>query len=98
MRSAVSRLVVSTAVVAAVSVGLVPDAARAGQADPIGACTPSPPLTDEPPLDSPILFTTVQLCWPTQGNVASVDYATYLFYIESDELRSVGTGAALDAV
>ena len=82
-------------VVAAMSVGLVPDAARAGQAEPIGACTPSPPLVDEPPLDSPILFTTVQLCWPTQGNVASVDYATYLFYMESDELRSVGTGQPL---
>ncbi len=81
-----ARLVVLAVAVA--SVGLVPDVARAGQAEPIGACTQVPPRVESPPLDSPTLFTTVELCWPTQGNVPSVDYATYLYYMEIDSLIS----------
>ena len=75
--------------VALVGVGLVPDAAEAGQTESIVACEEVGPQVALPPPDSPTLFTTVQMCFPTQGNVASVDPQTYLYYMEIDDYVSL---------
>ena len=42
---------------------------------------PEPPRPALPPADSPTLLRSIALQFPTQGNVASVDYNTYLYYI-----------------
>ena len=79
--------------VVGVCAGLVPAPARAAQGEPIFVC-PQPQLQPQtqaallPPPDSPTLFTNVQLCFPTQGNVPSVPGETYLYYMQSDELSS----------
>ena len=79
--------------VVGVCAGLVPAPARAAQGEPIFVC-PQPQLQPQtqaallPPPDSPTLFTNVQLCFPTQGNVPSVQGETYLYYMQSDELSS----------
>ena len=41
--------------------------------------------TTLPPAGSPPLFTTIELRFPTQGNVASVEFQTYLYYMEIDD-------------
>ncbi len=45
-----------------------------------------PPL---PPEDSPPLLRTVQVAFPTQGNVSGIDPQTYLYYMEVPNLRSL---------
>lgn len=42
-----------------------------------------------PPEDSPPLLRTVQVAFPTQGNVSSIDPQTYLYYMEVPNLRSL---------
>ena len=45
-----------------------------------------------PPADSPPIFRTLELRFPTQGGVPTVEGATYLYYMESDELVDTGDG------
>ena len=45
-----------------------------------------PPL---PPEDSPELLRTVQVAFPNQGNVSSIDPQTYLYYMEVPNYRSL---------
>ena len=42
-----------------------------------------------PPAGSPELLRTVELAFPTQGNVSSVDAQTYLYYMEIPNHRSL---------
>ena len=51
---------------------------------------PQPPRPALPPPDSPTLLRSVAIQFPTQGNVAGVDYSTYLYYMEvaNDENRT----------
>ena len=73
--------------VVCMGVGLVPIAAGAAEAEPIVVGQQAPAAL--PPPDSPTLFTTIQLSFPTQGNVPSVDGQTYLFYMEIDDYVSL---------
>ena len=41
----------------------------------------------QPPADSPALIRTIELTFPTQGNVSLVDPATYLYYIQTRPSR-----------
>ena len=76
-----------------VCAGLVPVPAGAAAAAPAGTGT-SPaqaqaqiPTTPEflPPPDSPPLLNLVEVRFPTQGEVPSVDLETYLYYMQVDE-------------
>ncbi len=61
--------------------------ALAEVAQPVVEYPPPRPLGHvQPPPDSPTLFTAIQLCFPTQGNVSRISGRTYLYYIQSDEL------------
>ncbi|MEE2793166.1 MAG: hypothetical protein VX453_16145, partial [Acidobacteriota bacterium] len=42
-----------------------------------------------PPAGSAPVFTTIELRFPTQGNVASVEFQTYLYYMEIDDYVSL---------
>lgn len=90
MGSAEMRGYVAATAVAWVCVGLVPVSAAATEAEPMVVGEQAQAAL--PPPDSPTLFTTVELRWPTQGNVPGVEGQTYLYYMQSDELRSVGLG------
>ena len=101
MRSAVirTRFRVAAGLVAMACAGLVPAAAEAGPAEGtvIGAQQPAA----LPPADSPTLFTTVELRFPTQGNVSSVEGQTYLYYMEIDDhvsLPSQGRWTPFDEI
>ena len=50
--------------------------------------TPAPPAGPLPPEDSPVLLRNVALQFPTQGNVAGVDFETYLYYMQVTDLVS----------
>ena len=82
------RSVVAAVAVALASLGLYPmDApAAAGESGASGEQFQVPVL---PPPDSPTLFTTIELRFPTQGNVASVEGQTYLYYMEIDDYVSL---------
>jgi len=73
-------------------VALIPAVAAAG-AEPL--VVPSPMVIGEqgqsalPPADSPPLFTTIELRFPNQGNISSVDGQTYLYYMEIDDYVSL---------
>ena len=43
---------------------------------------PEPPRPSLPPPDSPTLLRNIAIQFPTQGNVAGVDYNTYLYYMQ----------------
>ena len=78
--------------VAGLIVALIPAVADAG-AEPL--VVPRPVVNGEqgqpalPPADSPALFTTIELRFPNQGNVSSVDGQTYLYYMEIDDYVSL---------
>ncbi|MEE2638393.1 MAG: outer membrane protein assembly factor BamA [Acidobacteriota bacterium] len=75
-------------VLAAGLVGLVPTAVAAGpEAMSVGEQAQS--QTPLPPIDSPMVFEGIQLAFPTQGNVATVDGQTYLYYMEIDDYVSL---------
>ena len=78
------RSVVRAVAIALAVVGLSPGAvsAAAGEAGVESGQFQAAPL---PPPDSPTLFTTLELRFPTQGNVASVELQTYLYYMEIDQ-------------
>ena len=61
------------------------------QAPSIFGGAPEPPRPALPPPDSPALISNVAIQFPTQGNVAGVDYNTYLYYMEiaKEENRSI---------
>ncbi len=80
LRLAVGLLAVACA-------GLAPVAAEAGPAEAIVIGEQAQAAL--PPPDSPPLFTTVELRFPNQGNVSSVDGQTYLYYMEIDDLVSL---------
>ena len=42
-----------------------------------------------PPEDSPVLLRNIALQFPTQGNVAGVDFETYLYYMQVTDLVSL---------
>ena len=69
-----------------VCVGLVPVPAGAAEAEPIVAGQQAQALL--PPPDSPTLLNLVELRFPTQGNISSVDGQTYLYYMSIDEVRT----------
>lgn len=83
MRSRVFR---AACVAAAGScLALTPVTAVAGQAEP-AAQQPGVPAAPLPPADSPPIFRNLQLSFPTQGGVPTVETNTYLYYMESDDL------------
>lgn len=57
-------------------------------AEPAGQ-QPEAPM---PPADSGPVFRNLQLSFPTQGEVPTVELETYLYYMESDALVDVGDG------
>ena len=80
------RATAAAIVLAAVGLTSIDLRAAAGESSAAGGQFQPPPL---PPPDSPMLFTTVQLLFPTQGNVSSVEGQTYLYYMEIDDLVSL---------
>ncbi len=82
------RSAVRAAAIALAAVGLGPSAASAAAGEP-GAESGQFQVAPLPPPDSPTLFTTLELRFPTQGNVASVELQTYLYYMEIDEFVSL---------
>ena len=87
MRIGVIRALWSAGLVAWVCAGLVPGSARAGEAEPLVVGEQA--QTALPPPDSPTLFTSVELRFPNQGNVSSVEGQTYLYYMEIDDQVSL---------
>ena len=69
-------------------VGPHPIDARAAAGEPVAAGGQFQPAPLPPP-DSPTLFTTLELRFPTQGNVSSVEGQTYLYYMEIDDYISL---------
>ena len=82
------RSVVPAVAVALASLGLYPMDAPVAAGEP-GASGGQFQVPVLPPPDSPTLFTTIELRFPTQGNVASVEGQTYLYYMEIDEYVSL---------
>ncbi len=82
------RSVVPAIAVALASLGLYPMDAPAASGEP-GASGEQFQVPVLPPPDSPTLFTTIELRFPTQGNVASVEGQTYLYYMEIDDYVSL---------
>ena len=93
MGSAVSGARWSAVAVAVVCAGLVPVSAGAAEAEPIVVGQPAPVAL--PPPDSPTLlaFPSLELSFPTQGGVSSVDGNTYLYYMQIDEMISLPSQA-----
>ena len=83
MRSVVSKVLLWWVVGLGACLSLVPIAT----AEPAGGGGQTPSAL--PPADSPVLFRTIELRYPTQGNVPSVDGQTYLYYMESDDYISL---------
>ena len=83
MRTAVMRARLSAMLVGGMCAGLVPVSAVAGEAElaVVGEQVPAA----LPPADSPTLLNLVELRFPTQGMVSSVEQQTYLFYMDIDE-------------
>jgi len=50
-----------------------------------GTCAAIPPAsaTAQPPAGSGPVLRAVELCFPTQGNVSSIEFETYLYYIKT---------------
>lgn len=64
--------------------------ASAEEAEAIEPSAQQPGLESPlPPEDSPDLLRTVQVAFPTQGNVSSIDPQTYLYYMEVPNHRSL---------
>ncbi len=81
---------IRTSLVAAVAVGVL-GASTAGAQPPAVATPPAPqaqPVLKLPPADSPALLRSIELRFPTQGNVSVIEPQTYLYYIESRPSRS----------
>lgn len=78
------RSVAPAVAIVLAAVGLNPVDVRAAAGGTEAAAGQGQPAPLPPP-DSPTLFTTIQLLFPTQGNVASVEGQTYLYYMESDQ-------------
>ncbi|MDA1092761.1 MAG: outer membrane protein assembly factor BamA [Acidobacteria bacterium] len=53
---------------------------------------PAAPVALLPPADSPPIFRNLELRFPTQGEVPTVELDTYLYYMESDALVDSGDG------
>ncbi len=83
MRSGVIGTRVAAMAVVGVCTALVPVPAGAAAAKPfvLGQQAPEAAL---PPPDSPTLLNLVELRFPTQGNVPTVEMQTYLYYMEID--------------
>ena len=78
------------AAVMTVTVMGVLGASPAGAQPPAAAAPATPqaqPAPKLPPADSPVLLRTIELRFPTQGNIAVIDPSTYLFYIETKTSR-----------
>ena len=69
-------------------IGLNPIVGQTAAGEP-GASGEQFQVPQLPPPDSPTLFTTLELRFPTQGNVASVEGQTYLYYMEIDDYISL---------
>ena len=69
-----------------------PAAARTTQEIP-GLCAEVPPRVASAPPDSPTLFTSIQLCFPTQADMPRVDVQTYLYYMKSVDYVSLPSQA-----
>ena len=68
----------------------IPAAGQAGAGGaPAAASAAQAPQALLPPDDSPDLLRTVELAFPTQGGVSSVDPQTYLYYMEAPNHRSL---------
>ena len=83
MQRAVMRARLAAMTVVGICVGLVPIPAVAAEVEPPVAGEQAPAAL--PPPDSPPLLNLVELRFPTQGGVASVESATYLYYMQIDE-------------
>ena len=80
---------VTGALAAVLATGVAPAAGQPSifgapqqQAPSIFGGAPEPPRPSLPPPDSPTLLRNIAIQFPTQGNVAGVDYNTYLYYIQ----------------
>lgn len=69
-----------------------PAAARTTQEIP-GLCAEGPPRVASPPPDSPTLFTSIELCFPTQADMPRVDVQTYLYLMKSVDYVSLPSQA-----
>ena len=89
MRSAViqTRLWLAAGSLGVACAGLVPVAAEAGPVEALVIGEQEQAAL--PPPDSPPLFTTIELRFPNQGNVSSVEGQTYLYYMEIDDYVSL---------
>ena len=78
------------AAVMTVTVMGVLGASPAGAQPPAAAAPATPqaqPAPKLPPADSPVLLRTIELRFPTQGNIPVIEPSTYLFYIETKTSR-----------
>ncbi len=62
-----------------------PDLPARSVLDTEGACAVIPPTTAaaQPAADSGPVLRVVELCFPNQGNVSSIEFETYLYYIKT---------------
>ena len=62
-----------------------PDLPARSVLDTEGACAVIPPTTTaaQPAADSGPVLRVVELCFPNQGNVSSIEFETYLYYIKT---------------
>ena len=66
----------------AASAGSVPEATQNQQPPSIFGLPAQPEAASLPPAGSPVLMRNMELRFPTQGNVPSVELNTYLYYME----------------
>ena len=86
MKTLVSGAILAVALCTSIFGGTVALAVE-GAPVVVGEQPQSPPAL--PPAGSPPLFTTIELRFPTQDNVASVEFQTYLYYMEIDDYVSL---------
>ena len=92
-----TKVLRASSYVCLLAAGLAWPALAAGAAPPSGAAaapeaSAAQPRRQPPPLppeDSPELLRTVQVAFPNQGNVSSIDPQTYLYYMEVPNYRSL---------
>ena len=87
MRSTLTRVRIAAAL-AGVCLAVAPGSVSAGAAEPV-AIGEQQPAAALPPPDSPALFRNLELRFPTQGNVPTIETDTYLYYMEVDDQISL---------
>ncbi len=86
MRNSLTRVRLA-ATLAGVCLAITSGSVTAGAAEP-AVIGEQQPVAVLPPPDSPPLFRNLQLRFPTQGDVPTIEPATYLYYMEVDDQLS----------